>query len=49
LSSTIVLPAWALPRVPYRRILVSAREKVTTAIYEGKALRIEGGVYKLKA
>ncbi len=31
-----------------QRILVSAREKVTAAIYEGKALRIEGGVYKLK-
>ncbi len=30
-----------------QRILVSARAKVSEAIIEGKALRIQGGVYKL--
>ncbi len=30
-----------------QRILTSAREKVTRAIVEGKALRIHGGVYDL--
>ncbi len=31
-----------------QRILVSAREKVTRAIIEGKALRIHGGPYALE-
>jgi uncharacterized protein len=31
-----------------QRILVSARAKVSEAIIEGKALRIQGGVYKLE-
>ncbi len=32
-----------------QRILVSAREKMTTAIIEGKALRIHGGTYALSS
>lgn len=32
-----------------QRILVSARQKVTQAIIEGKALRIHGGTYALEA
>ncbi len=31
-----------------QRILISAREKITTAIIEGKALRIHGGPYSLE-
>lgn len=31
----------------FQRILTSARKKLSTAILEGKAIRIEGGDYKL--
>lgn len=34
-------------RPTFRRILVEARSKVAEALIEGKAIRIEGGVYKL--
>lgn len=34
-------------RPTYQRILMSAREKIADAIIEGKAIRIEGGNYRL--
>ena len=34
-------------RPTFRRILVSARAKIADALTSGKAIRIEGGVYKL--
>ncbi|MDD3264895.1 MAG: DUF134 domain-containing protein [Dehalococcoidales bacterium] len=34
-------------RPTYQRVLVSARKKIATAILSAKAIRIEGGNYKL--
>lgn len=34
-------------RATFQRILMSAREKIADAIIEGKAIRIEGGNYRL--
>lgn len=36
-----------LAQSTFQRILVAAREKLTRAIVEGKAIRIEGGHYRL--
>ena len=35
-------------RTTFHRILVSAQKKVSDALIHGKAIRIEGGSYKLK-
>lgn len=35
-------------RSTFQRILIRAREKVARALVEGKALRIEGGHYRLR-
>lgn len=32
----------------FSRLLASARKKVAEALYEGKAIKVEGGEYKLK-
>jgi len=34
-------------RTTFRRVLVSAREKISRALVEGRAIRIEGGNYRL--
>lgn len=36
-----------ISRPTYRRILVGARSKIADALTSGKAIRIEGGVYRL--
>lgn len=36
-----------ISRPTFQRILMSAREKIAEAIIEGKAIRIEGGNYRL--
>ncbi|HHV61785.1 MAG TPA: DUF134 domain-containing protein [Firmicutes bacterium] len=36
-------------RPTFQRVLVSAREKVARALVEGKAIRVEGGHYRLAA
>jgi predicted DNA-binding protein (UPF0251 family) len=36
-------------RPTFQRVLSSAREKVSRALVEGKAIRIEGGTYRLAA
>jgi len=37
-----------ISRTTFHRILVSAQKKVSDALVHGKAIRIEGGNYKLK-
>jgi len=38
-----------ISRPTYQRVLASARNKIATAILSAKAIRIEGGNYKLSA
>jgi predicted DNA-binding protein (UPF0251 family) len=38
-----------ISRPTFQRVLSSAREKVSRALVEGKAIRIEGGTYRLAA
>ena len=37
-----------ISRTTFHRVLVSAQKKVSDALVHGKAIRIEGGNYKLK-